>query len=209
MVWFGVVRSWTVASTVSPSATWISGPGTWPLKAHTLARKPGATSSSTSSMVSSNLRSSARAADGETSANATRMAISTAITKLGDRGLTCILLALPAAQLAQVRDQRVDVLVRQVSAPGGHQDRLVDRLAALLDGQEQLLVGARAHLAAVGVVARLDRHRGGVHALPVSFETVTLRAVDLVERLPTPRVAGGQRGARCQRDEQRDRDRSL
>src|SRR5690606_39609987 len=143
MVWLRVVLLCTVTSTASPSLTWIRGPGTWPLKPHTLALKPGATSRSTSSMVSSNWRVSARAP-----AAASRVVASS------KNSLAVMLLSsVAAAQFPQVGNQCVDVVVGEVAATGGHQHRLVDSLAACLVGLDQLLFGALLLLSPVGVFA--------------------------------------------------------
>src|ERR1035441_9316081 len=61
IVWGKVVLFVTCTVTSSPSRTWISGPGTCPLNANTLALKPGATLMETSSIVNSNSRFSAYA----------------------------------------------------------------------------------------------------------------------------------------------------
>src|SRR5690606_38499423 len=181
MVWLRVVLLCTVTSTASPSLTWIRGPGTWALKPHTLALKPGATSRSTSSMVSSNWRVSARAP-----AAASRVVASSQTgSQTGSKKSLAVMLlsSVAAAQFPQVGNQCVDVVVGEVAAPGGHQHRLVDALAAVLDGLEQLLVGARRHLAPVRVIAGLDRHGGHVDPLAVAVDPVALGAVDVVQGL--------------------------
>src|SRR5690606_124823 len=184
MVWLRVELLCTVTSTASPSLTWIRGPGTWPLKPHTLALKPGATSRSTSSMVSSNWRVSARAP-----AAASRVVASS------KNSLAVMLLSsVAAAQFPQVGNQCVDVVVAEVAAPGGHQHRLVDALAAVLDGLEQLLVGARRHLAPVRVIAGLDRHGGHVDPLAVAVYPVALGAVDVVQGLALVRLRRHRQG---------------
>src|SRR5687768_2560398 len=114
----------------------MSGPGTWPLKAHTLAVRPGATSRSTSSMVIWILWSSAW----------TPGAMPSSSSAIDTANILILEFLFLAAHVAQVGDQRVDVVVAQVAAPGRHQHGLVDGFAAELDDLEQLLVGARGHL---------------------------------------------------------------
>src|SRR3569832_2420391 len=68
MVWGWVVLLVTWAMMSSPCLTWISGPGTWPLKAKTRYLRSGATCMVTSSIVMLNSRTSAKACEATDSA---------------------------------------------------------------------------------------------------------------------------------------------
>src|SRR5690606_3971077 len=85
-----------------------------------------------------------------------------------------------AAELAQVGDDVIDITVAEVSVPVGHQHRLVHRLAAFLDGLEQLFVGAGSHLVLIGMVARLHGQLLGVDTVAVARDAVALGAVGTV-----------------------------
>lgn len=88
--------------------------------------------------------------------------------------------ALALAQFADIAHQRVNGIVVQSVSPAGHAGRASNRPPALLNGGEQMFVGAGFQIIRLGVIAWRNGQMRCVDAVAMSIGAMTLGAVKLV-----------------------------